>query len=389
MGTAQAVTWRDRAATRLANGVVELIVMTGGGHLAEFRFLKETGLPSLNVLWDAPWMNPGAREKRPEALSETADFTGHALCLDRFGPPSAKELAAGIPMHGEAAARRWNVIPSPKERQALCHWNVQLPVANLLFERQIRLGDQESVAYIEERVSNQGEVDRASHWVQHATFNPPFLNAAESTLAVSARRGITAPSAYEGGSLLAVDREFLWPYAPREGPDGTTADLRQPFSLKGMGFLAGIQLDPQRDVEYLLAINWKLRLGVGYCFRRADFPWMAIWEENGARKDKPWNGTTQARGMEFGTTPLPVGHEELLRRGPIFDTPCWCSIPARGARTARYLLFVFSLPEGMRSVEEVEVKGDAIVLFDQNAKPSASVPARGCEAFLADSEKRS
>jgi hypothetical protein len=382
MGISQQITWRGRSATRLANGIVELNVLTEGGHLAEFRFMKDTGEPQMNVLWDAPWMTSVQSEQIPEDLLETAGFTGHALCLDRFGPTSAEEAAMGIPTHGEAAAKSWNRILSSNGTDTFGRWDVQLPAANLLFERQIRLGNQESVAYIKEIVSNRGEVDRTCHWVQHATFSPPFVNFTDSSFAVSGNRGITSESEYEGGSLLAVNREFLWPYAPHNGIDDSNADLRQPFSVKGRGFLAGIQLDPKREVEYLLALNWKLRLGVGYCFRREDFPWMAVWEENCARKTTPWNGTTQARGMEFGTTPLPLGHDEILRRGPIFGTPGWCSISAGGARTAQYLLFLFSLPKDMTSVEELEVKSNAIVLYDQTAKPSISIAAHGCQDFL-------
>ena len=384
MGIPEPIGWKGRDAMRLANGVVELIALTEGGHLAEFRFLEQNGAPSQNVFWEAPWITAESTEKQLEELSQTAGFTGHALCLDYFGPPSADEAAAGLPLHGEAAAKYWKVIQPTKTTEAVCQWNVQLPVAHLLFTRKIRLGDQESVVYIEESVRNQRGVDHACHWVQHATFSPPFLNAAESTLTASAQRGMTSPSGYEGCSLLANNREFLWPYAPCEADDEAAVDLRQPFAVKGRGAIAAIQLDPRRKVEYMLAMNWKLRLGVGYCFRRKDFPWMTIWEENCARQDAPWNGKTQARGMEFGTTPLPLGREETLRRGNLFDTPGWRVIPAHGTKTARYLLFLFILPEGMNSVETVEAKGDAIVFYDEHANPSLSISAHGCEEFLSD-----
>ena len=111
---------------------------------------------------------------------------------------------------------------------------------------------------------------------------------------------------------------------------------------------------------------------------------MTIWEENCARQAPPWNGKTQARGMEFGTTPLPLGREETLRRGHLFDTPGWRVVPAHGTKTARYLLFLFILPEGMNSVENVEAKGDAIVFHDEHANPSLSISAHGCEEFLSD-----
>ena len=301
-----------------------------------------------------------------------------------FWTTPVEEAAAGLPIHGEAAAAHWNVTMPMDMEEIARQWNVHLPVAQLMFARKIRLGDHESVAYVEESVSNERNIDHPCHWVQHATFSPPFLNISESTLTVSALRGMTSPSDYEDCSLLAHNREFSWPNAPtQETPTSTAmADLRQPFAAKGLGFLAGVQLDPRRKVEYMLAVNWKLRLGVGYCFRQDDFPWMAIWEENCARQDNPWNGKVQARGMEFGTTPFPLGREETFRRGRLFDTPCWCVVPANGTKTARYLIFLFTVPDGMNSIGNVEAKGDALVLYDEHANPTLSIPSHECEEFL-------
>jgi hypothetical protein len=39
----EAVQWKGREATRLANGVVEIICLTGGGHMASLRLLNEDG----------------------------------------------------------------------------------------------------------------------------------------------------------------------------------------------------------------------------------------------------------------------------------------------------------------------------------------------------------
>ncbi len=51
--------------------------------------------------------------------------------------------------------------------------------------------------------------------------------------------------------MLANNREFNWPYAPLASGKGL-ADLRQPFAKKGLGFIAGVQLDPRRKQEYLI-----------------------------------------------------------------------------------------------------------------------------------------
>jgi hypothetical protein len=57
----EAVQWKESDAVRLANGMVELISLAGGGHLAAFRFLDHDGRPPQNVLWEAPWptFDPG------------------------------------------------------------------------------------------------------------------------------------------------------------------------------------------------------------------------------------------------------------------------------------------------------------------------------------------
>jgi hypothetical protein len=86
--------------------------------------------------------------------------------------------------------------------------------------------------------------------------------------------------------------------------------------------------------------------------------------------------------MEFGTTPLPIGREETLRRGRLFDTPSWCVIPGNGAKTARYLMFLFKLPDRVSSVRGVEVNGDALNFYGTDARQAFSIPARGCESFL-------
>jgi hypothetical protein len=382
MFTAEAVHWTGRDATRVANNLIELTVLADGGHLAELRFRDKLGLPTQNVLWDAPWMAGGSGIDEAERLAKTAGFTGHALCLDYFGPPSAEEAARGCPIHGEAGARRWEAHSARCGTESGLAWTVALPLAQLRFERTLCAPEGQSVVYVEETVANERSTDHACHWVQHVTFSPPFLQEGVSRLAASATRGQTAPMPYEGDGLLALDQEFEWPDAPRFGEAGKRVDLSRPFSEGGRGCLACVQMDPRRDFEFLLATNRELQLGVGYCFRRRDFPWMAIWEENCARPDSPWNGTTQARGMEFGTTPLPLGREAMRHRGDLFGTPTDCAIPAHGERKARYLIFLFTIPPTMEAVEAAEIEDNGIALRGDGEARSFSVAAEGCKRFL-------
>jgi hypothetical protein len=374
--------WLAHDGARLTNGVIELIVLTSGGHLADFRFTGPDSLPMPNALWTAPWVIEAPTERSPQHLAETAGFTGHALCLDRFGEPSDAEAATGLTLHGEAATREWKMAPPADPSQLDWQWNAELPLSHLDFERKIRLGDGESVVYIEETVTNKRAVDHACDWVQHATFGPPFVNEQDATFIASAARGVTSRTGYGPDSLVLNGAEFSWPYAPLQPPMQGTTDLRQPFTTKGKGITAAALLDPDRAVEHILAVNWRLGIGAGYCFRREDFPWMMVWEENCVRSNSPWSGTTQARGMEFGSTPFPAGREDTLCRRRLFDAPSWCVIPGNGSRTARYLMFLFKLPDGVNALENVEVKGDSIEFRGQDSQFDFSIQARGAESFL-------
>lgn len=165
-------------------------------------------------------------------------------------------------------------------------------------------------------------------------------------------------------------------------PQAGVVNLGHPFAVRGKGITAAVQMDPRRSVEFIAAINRKYRLGVGYCFRRADFPWMMVWEENCVREDRPWHGTAQARGMEFGSTPLPSGREATLKRGPLFETPSWCTIPANGTKTARYMMFLFWVPDECDGVGDVVVRGDSIDFAGEDGRFAFSIPAHGGEEFL-------
>ncbi len=236
------------------------------------------------------------------------------------------------------------------------------------------------MAYVEETVINQGDNDCLCDWVQHVTFGVTFLKQTQSSLIVSAKRGITA-FAYGEQSLLAPGREFDWPFAPSAARD-RAVDLTQPFQVDGFGFLAGLQMDRDREQQFMLAINWSSRLGVVYCFRQSEFPWMTIWEENCTRQGVPWYGTTRARGMEFGTSPLPLGKQKIAGRRTMFDRQTGCIIPGGGASQARYLMALFTIPGHVSSIQDVRLMSDFIHIFDGRGRSVLCIPASGCEAFL-------
>jgi len=353
------ISWKGRSAWCLSNGVVEATVLEGGGHIAGFRFVQGSG--PVNVLWEAPWKTIDPDQYHPAMHSRAygpapvgrflSGFTGHALCLDLFGAPSEEETEQGLTLHGEAPVARWaaQVIDSGIRMRA------RLPVAGLLVERELSLRDRESVLYIAETVSNEREQERAVQWVQHTTLGRPLLAPGESVIAIPARRAKTWALGYGGKSLVPDDTEFSWPKL-----DGI--NISQPFARRGTGMVVAALLDQGRTYAFIAALNWRLGLVFGYCFRRQDFPWVAIWEENRAREDAPWNGNTQARGAEFGTTPMPIGKAAALEAGPLFDTPTFLTLPARGRKRVAYAAFIAEVPHDWRDLRDVTLSEHTISL---------------------------
>jgi hypothetical protein len=85
-------------------------------------------------------------------------------------------------------------------------------------------------------------------------------------------------------------------------------------------------------------VNWHpgMRLAFSYVWRRDDFPWTGIWEENRSRTSPPWNGETLTRGLEFGVSPVPESRREMVTRGRMFGVPAFRWLPARARLTVEY-----------------------------------------------------
>lgn len=305
-----------------------------------------------------------------------ASYTGHALCLDNFGPPSLKEGALGVPLHGEASVRNWRFYVTPQG----CIGRVDLPVAQLGFQRTLTLAAKSSVLFVDERVENKGAFEREIHWVQHLSLGPPFLAPDHSSIHASLDRAMTWPHGYEGRELLRDNATFEWPMAP--SAEDSPVNLEAPFQRRGSGFVAAARVSPERKIAYVAALNWELGLALVYCFSREDFPWVAIWEENCARPAAPWNGVTRVRGMEFGTTPMPIGRDAIRKMGDLFDTPGSRIVPFDGALHARYLACIVKVPTTWRRIADIVLSKNSLKVIGPRSRDHVAVAAEGVLDFL-------
>jgi hypothetical protein len=374
--------WKGRKALTIENGQVRLVSLVGGGHIAEFRFLEGSDKPPVNPLWEPPWksIEPYLYKAKvhgtqygPGEGKLLSGIAGHNICLDYFGAPSEEEAAQGLSIHGEAPSARWEELERRVgSREASVTLGVRLPVAGLRFVRKVKLRRGESIARFQETVINERPADHFFHWVQHVTLGPPFLNYKESRISISAVKGRTWPHGYQGRELLRSSRDFRWPQAP--GLSGEKIDLTRVFLRRGRGFIVTVLLDPRREMEFIAAVNHRHKVLIAYVFKRSDFPWVAIWEENRARTGPPWKSRSQARGLEFGSTPFPVGRREAFANGPLFATPAFTTVPARGRKTVRYAALLAEIPENFGVVSDIRLAGKEARIFGSEGRAPLLIP---------------
>jgi hypothetical protein len=366
-----------------------MVNLTGGGHIAEIRFGDGSGFPTLNPLWIPNWKGIEPFQYRAKAHAKRygpmlegkllSGIVGHNICLDYFGPPSKEEAAQGLSTHGEAPSLKWRKSSARlTARQLSLTLSVRLPDAGVQFSREIGMGAGESVVYLKETVVNERKLDHFFHWTQHVTLGSPFVTPEDGRIFISATKGITSPEAYGEKALLGSGKEFQWPIAPAS--TGGEVDLSHCLIRKGFGVVASLLLDPARDAQYVAALNTHHRLLLAYCFRRADYLWVTIWEENCAREGAPWNGRAQTRGLEFGSAPLPVTRREAFTRGPILGTPTFSTVPARGGLTIPYVAFLAYLPEGLNEVGDISLGKNEILVHGREPDQVITVPASGLAA---------
>ena len=364
---ADAVSWKNRRAYRLSNGAVELTILTGGGHIADFRLCGS----SINALWEAPWqmIEPQTFSSREHAARYgdgpagklLSGYTGHALALGYFGMPSAAEAAQGLALHGEAAVSEWKIVSiAHDDRSASLALEVSLPAYQLFFHREIALRAGSFKISITEVVTNCTDRKVEFQWVEHATFGEPLFTNGEACLFVSGTRGVTWDLGYEGHELLANSTEYQWPHAL--SPDGERIDLSQAFVRDGTGFVTSLLTGPGREDAFVAVHNRRHALVAGYLLDRARFPWIALWEENRARGYAPWNGRTRARGVEFGTSPMPLGLDHARAMRVLFDTPVLTSITGNSSRETRYQLFLSPAPPEWEQIKDVKQSDNTLVV---------------------------
>ncbi len=345
----QSTTFEGHPALSLANDKLRLTVLKQGTTIAAISLTADP--QHLSPLWDPVRM---AREAGENNIFGTG--LGHFLCVDGFGETSQEESKAGLPGHGEAHERQWDVTSQSKNSLA---FSTVLPLAQEHIARTFRLVDGEQVVSVETHITSDLAFDRPVFWAEHATIGSPFLEPATTVVNMSAKQARTRP--YDAAPVdlphrLPPGQDFTWPIAP--SLSGGTLDMRLTPNPPNSGDHTTSLMDTSRTQVFLTALNPKKHLLLGYIFRRAEYPWTQSWEFY------PPNGKL-ARGLEFSTLPFDVPRRQAVDENKLFGTPMYRWLPAKSSIESRFLIFLTQVPEGFGNVDDVRVENGSIVVEDR------------------------
>jgi len=335
---AQSLTWaqnktEDRV-IRLDGKSARVVVEIGGGAISDFHLVEQ----KLNPLsWREPGSAPGLR------------WSGHFLCLDRWGPPSEAEERNGMPYHGEVSRVEWQLLQGPDLRngQIVVDMNATLPLAGLMVKRQIRMSQSDAFFTVREEVSNTQKLGRIYNIVQHPTIAPPFLD--ETTFVdANGRKGFIAYRPLPNPEEPAV----YWPQAFK---DGIPVNLRYLTNDHDPNVVS-YTLDD--EYGWVTASNPGKGLLIGYIWKTKDYPWLIDWRD-------VQNGRPAARGLEFGTTGLPHPDPILVAKGKIFGRQLFEHLDAGQTVAKSYAAFLLKIPANYKGVSRIDYREGRLVLHER------------------------
>ena len=382
----QQTTFSGQPATLLSNDKLQVTIMTQGGAIASVVLADDAQKRS--PMWAGGAARPGA------AFS---GILGHFVAVDGFGQPSAEEKAAGLPQHGEAHTTKMEVTSSKDAAGAALSLTGKLPIVQENFTRTFHIVPGENVVYVDSVLENLLGFDRPVNWAEHATIQAPFVKPGVASIGVSGSRSQTRPTTIEpmvpavpsttteaapaapaaggpaaggraaggqgqggqgrgGPPRLVPGVDFTWPMAP--GGDGKPVDMTTFPDNPPQGDHIATLLDPARTLEWVATVNTEQGMIYGYLFRREDYPWIQMWGNYPSIDGL-------VKGMEFSTQPYDINKSTVIDAGPMFGTPTFRWLRAKGKLETHFLFYYAHIPDGFKKIDDVRLENKQIIIEDR------------------------
>jgi len=325
----------------ISNETASLSVDLYGGGIVDFHLL-------------ADHINPLTFKLEPEDMPEHnrsgASYRGHFICLGRWGPPSAGEVKAGIPDHGQAANMIWEHATSTQNQLRM---QVTTPLEGLKIERTIKLDDKSAVFKVDERITNVNPLSRLYNVVQHPTLAKPFLTN-DTIVNCNADEGFNYKL-----STKPLEHVAKWPYGIME--DGGTMNVSKADKPYSSVFSYIIKKDAK--FGWITAYTPKYNLLFGYLWRRGTYPWISLWQDFD-------NDIIRYRGLEFGTTGMHKPYKQIIDEGnhQVFGEASYLYIDAGETQEKSYAGFMIKAPGGFIEVSDISMVNGKLTVTETGGR---------------------
>jgi len=326
---------------KLQNKTSALEVDLHGGAITDFH-LHDNPVNPLSFRF--------SKEQMPANNKAGAAYQGHFICAGRWGQPSAGEIDAGIPNHGEPANIEWQLNEGDDKKLSMETTAVR---EGLHIKREVKLDNEAALCHVTETITNISPLGRLYQLVQHPTVAAPFLN--EAT-AINCNATIGFDYKYVNEPSI---HKVYWPYVADE--KNKTFDLRNPRQEHNSVF--SFIADPKDSYGWVTAYSSAHNLVLGYVWERKDYPWINLWQHYE-------NGIIKYRGLEFGTTGLHQPFKNIIESNnlEIFNERTAAYIDAGEQVTKDYAFFLSPVNKDFKAVEKIEVRNGMISVIENETK---------------------
>jgi hypothetical protein len=169
--------------------------------------------------WQAPLPARSSRSYGDQTLDWLSEYRGGWQELFPNAGNACEVMGVPLPFHGEVSRAEWQwewISPGTHLR---LHCPARLP---LVLQRDMRLGENRPVLYLEERVGNEGPFEVPYIWGHHPAYGPPL---AEAGARIDMPAGqLVTDAGMDGPAVdLLPGSRHTWPWA--QSRDGASIDL--------------------------------------------------------------------------------------------------------------------------------------------------------------------
>lgn len=276
----------------------------------------------LDFLWHSftPVQDP--RNFAPSRLPAAGTFLplyegGWQVLFPNYGAPCTYK-GAEYGLHGEFCAVPWEYeITADKEEEICVHLWARTASTPYLMERWLTLKTGEPHLHIRERVSNESPVQMECMWGQHPVVGQPFLDESCEILVSGPAEAVTL----RGAGILPDEHSSRWPLmVDQNGKEQNLSKVHPPksggyreYGLKGLDLGQCTVWNHNRNIGFRL--QWELER----------FPYLWIWEPNGANLSHPWYGRNYCLGVEPWSH-LSTNLEDVVAQNAALTLAPWSSL---------------------------------------------------------------